>query len=431
MSGDGSDQGAASVHAVNAPVTGAPARAGLPAGPTTRLIYRARASLGRRAAIAWTLTLLWLGTAGHRAGAVLVGRGRVLGHRLSLFLTLTGPLALATSLRHWRDRALDHAARRMNAPQGGGARARLRRAWIALAVRVGYALDHQASRLTWRLARTLRLLEREAAGPPRAAPPPRKGQGAPSRLATRLGTLSWGGLEGVAKGLDGAGRLAWRVGTASRAGTGRLLRAALRQGRTLGAASLALLRRFHAHRVRPAIASARQWLARHPPRLARMARAALGTRFRTTLARARTYPWRRLGARLLVPAQCAAGILFGLSLLRRGDTVHMLAGGLLATAFVLMAIIYTWMQAHQPKAETPGPATAEETDMPEPVPVVEMPVEKTIDPPPLAALETVVPSEISSSEAPPPKPRRKRTRRKATASPTPAPPLVGDLATGA
>ncbi|MEC4589398.1 hypothetical protein VPG91_00205 [Nitrospirillum amazonense] len=398
-----------------------------------RCLYRVRASLGRRGTIAWTLALMWLGALRHRAGAALFGRARAWGQRLSLFLTLTGPQAAAGTLRHWRDRALDNAARHMRDQHGTGASARLRRAWIALAVRAGYVLDHQASRLTWRLARTLRVMERQAAAPARLGPPPRKGPGAPSRLAARLApslaAIGWGVLERLAKGLDGAGRLVWRVSTAGRAGSGRSGRAVLRLGRTWSVAGLALLRRFHA-RLRPATASARRWLAHRPRRVGRMARGI----YQTALARARVYPWRRLGARLLVPAQCAAGILFGLSLLRRGDTVHMLAGGLLATAFVLMAIIYTWMQAHQPKAEAPGTAAAEETaapaDMPEPAPSGEVLVEEMADPPPLAALEVVAPPEISSSEAPP-KPRRKRTRRKATASPTPAPPLVGDLATGA
>ncbi|MEA1651740.1 hypothetical protein UAJ10_22330 [Nitrospirillum sp. BR 11164] len=393
-----------------------------------RSVYRVRASLGRRGTIAWTLALMWLGTLRHRADAAVVGRIRAWGHRLSLFLTLTGPQAAAGTLRHWRDRMLDNAARHMKHPHGAGARAHLRRAWIALAVRAGYALDHQANRLTWRLAHTLRVLERQAATPARLGPPPRRGQGAPSRLAAHLAAGAWGVLERMAKGLDGAGRLIWRVSAAGRAGTGRSGRAILRLGRPWGTAGLALLRRFHA-RLRPAIASARYWLAHRPRAGARMAGGSLRIAARTVLARVRTYPWRRLGARLLVPAQCAAGILFGLSLLRRGDTVHMLAGGLLATAFVLMAVIYTWMQAHQPKAETLGTATAEETATP--TPVAETPAHTADDPPPLAALEAVAPPEMSPPEAPPAKPRRKRTRRKATASPTPAPALVGDLATGA
>ncbi|TWB56036.1 hypothetical protein FBZ92_11328 [Nitrospirillum viridazoti] len=442
MSGDDRDQGAAIAQTADAAITGAAtgaaASAHPPAGPVARCLYRARASLGRWATIAWTLALMWLGALRRRAGAALFGRARAWGQRLSLFLTLTGPQAAAGTLRHWRDRALDNAARHMRAPRGTGASARLRRAWIALAVRAGYVLDHQASRLTWRLARTLRVMERQAAAPARLGPPPHRSPGAPSRLAARLAAMGWGILERLAKGLDGAGRLVWRVGAviraAGRAEAGRAGRAVLRLGRTWGAAGLALLRRFHA-RLRPATALARQWLAHRPRRVGRMARDTSRTAVRTALARARAYPWRRLGARLLVPVQCAAGILFGLSLLRRGDTVHMLAGGLLATAFVLMAVIYTWMQTHQPEAEVPGTAAAEETaapaGMPEPAPAVAVPTEKTIDPPPLAALEAVAPPEISSPEAPLAKPRRKRTRRKTAASPTPPPPLVGDLATGA
>ncbi|TWB82699.1 hypothetical protein FBZ87_101409 [Nitrospirillum amazonense] len=430
MSGDGRDQGAAIAQTVDAAITGAAVSAHPPAGPVARCLYRARAGLGRRGTIAWTLALIWLRALRHRAGAALFGRTRAWGQRLSLFLTLTGPQAAAGTLRHWRDRALDNAARHMRDPRGTGASARLRRAWIALAVRAGYVLDHQASRLTWRLARTLRVMERQAAAPARLGPPPRRGPGAPSRLAARLAAIGWGVLERLAKGLDRGGRLVWRISAAGNAVTGRFGHAILRLGRTWGATGLALLRRLHA-RLRPATASARQWPAHHLRPVGRMARDI----FQTALARARIYPWRRLGARLLVPAQCAAGILFGLSLLRRGDTVHMLAGGLLVTAFVLMAIIYTWMQAHQPKVEAPGAAAAEETtgpaDLPEPAPIAEPPVEKTIDPPPLAALQTVAPPEISSPETPLPKPRRKRTRRKAAASPPSAPPLAGDLATGA
>ncbi|TWB19121.1 hypothetical protein FBZ89_108178 [Nitrospirillum amazonense] len=429
MSGDDSDKGAAAARTVDtaitgAPVTVAPVSSPPPAGPVARCLYRVRASLGRWMTIAWTLALMWLGAFRHRAGAALFGRARAWGQRLSLFLTLTGPQAAAGTLRHWRDRALDNAARHMKDPRGTGVRAHLRRAWIAVAVRTGYALDHQANRLTWRLAHTLRMLERQAAAPARLGPPPRRGPGALSRLAARLAAGGWGVLEKLAKGLDGAGRLVSRVSAAGRARAGGSGRAILRLGRTWGAAGLALLRRFHA-RLRPVIASARHWLARRPRRVGLMARDASRIAVRTALVRARAYPWRRLGARLLVPAQCAAGILFGLSLLRRGDTVHMLAGGLLATAFVLMAVIYTWMQAQQPKAETLGTAMAEEAAAP--APVADLPTDNAVDPPPLAALGAVAPPEM----APPAKPRRKRARRKVAAVPSPAPALVGDLATGA
>ncbi|MDZ5649039.1 hypothetical protein [Nitrospirillum sp. BR 11828] len=130
---------------------------------------------------------------------------------------------------------------------------------------------------------------------------------------------------------------------------------------------------------------------------------------RPALARLKAYPWRRLGARLLVPGQCALGILFGLSLLRRGDTVHMLAGGLLSLSFVLMAVIYAWTRVRQASAETAPSVLVDAvagkvTALPEETP---------------PAVETALPVTPATMPAPeaPPKPKRKRAPRKVTPPP--------------
>ncbi|WP_044560950.1 hypothetical protein [Azospirillum sp. B4] len=472
----------------------------IPAGPTARVLYRIRAALGRRAVITWTLAVLWLAAAWARVAVALAGHVRGRSHRATLFLTLTMPQSMAGTLRHGRDRLLDHAARWMRTMPPPGMRRRLHRLRIATAVRVAYALDHQASRLTWRLARTLRALEREATvpfSPP--APLPRR----PARVGgwlPRLGEAIWQGLERIARGADRAVTLAGRATTAlhwaSSAIAGRMLassgalksqwvtvlRRAGTQGAETGRRVEALAHRLAAqaagraralqpllHPAQPHSAQprpARPWLARWPrlgvimPILAnRTAQAgrrvrggiwqglitlrATGRAAWTSLTGSdlRRIPWRRLGGRLLVPAQCAACILFGLSLIRRGDMVHLLAGGLLVTAFVLMAIVYTWMQLHPPQA-----VTAAE-------PAAELAAQLAVDGLAVPATEAIAPTDsaradsapadnppadnppegnVPACEGPvapvagapgdasePAKPRRKRPRRKSGQSPVP------------
>lgn len=326
------------------------------AGVFAQIVYRLRAALGRRATIAWTLTVLILRSTGQSARARISGSSVALWHRTSQALTLTAPQNLAAMLRRGRDRALDHAARRAGKLPATGARHRLGRAWVGALARVGYALDHQANRLTWRLARTLRALERECVAPMASAT---REPYRPSRVTStlgRLGAAAWAGVEGVARGVDWLGRRAIRAMGFLRSHLARL-------GRTL-----------------------RPW----PAALAR---------------RLRLYPWRQLGHRALVPGQCAACILFGLVLIRRGDMVHMLAGGLLVTAFVLMAVVYTWMLYHPPQtAEGDAPAD--------------------LEPPPVVEAEAMVAAPGDAA----PKARRQRAPRRPR-KPA-APPLANDMLPG-
>ncbi|MBB6251801.1 hypothetical protein [Nitrospirillum iridis] len=444
-----------------------------PAGPTARAVYRLRATMGRRAALAWTLATLWLAAFWMRIGPAVGGHGRAAWHQATLAMTLTAPQAVAGTLRHLRDRALDHAARRMRTMPPSGARRRLHHLWAATAVRLGYALDHQASRLTWRLARALRALEREhttAPGRPRPLPPrpaPRAG------WMRWLGGAAWAMLEWLAHALDQIGVLIGRGLTATLR-TGRSgARHLLRHGRALGRQGAMILRRGHtrgtalAHaalrRVRHGPTSWRppRWMAAQAlvPRAARLrlagglidGRGTLRRAGGAALSRLRRYPWRRLGARLLVPAQCAACIIFGVSLMRRGDMVHMLAGGLLVTAFVLMAVVYAWMQMHPPKAGTegdpaPNPAAAQvptspslepalmATAMPSSAPEAPVPATGV----PAAGVPTggvpAVDVPVDTIAAPvaaagPGQPRRKRSRRKATADASP-PTLTSELRPG-
>ncbi|MEE3623086.1 hypothetical protein UCD39_03695 [Nitrospirillum sp. BR 11752] len=166
---------------------------------------------------------------------------------------------------------------------------------------------------------------------------------------------------------------------------------------------------------RAAHAGALAWMRLKP--LARRLRGQADQVWQATRARARpalvhlrAYPWRRLGARLLVPGQCALGILFGLSLLRRGDTVHMLAGGLLSLSFVLMALIYAWTRVRQAGSETAPPVPMGSDAVAGKVPA--MPE----DTPPAEAALPVTPAIVPAPEAPL-KPKRKRAPRKVTPPP--------------